>query len=161
MENEQAVVAALGRGDKEALGQVYDQYGPALFGFAIRLTESEQGASEVVQDAFREMAARSANFDSSKNDLFAWALGIVREMARERGSQSEQFDFLAYQSSHPAGTNLKMLTKELEEKHRKAIELAYFEGLPEPELEKAMNFPVGTVNTRLRFAVRELRRVLK
>lgn len=161
MENEQAVVEALGRADKEVLGQVYDQYGPALFGLAIRLTESETRASEVLQNAFRQMSAQAKQFDAKKTDFFSWALEIVKQVAQEVGSERDQFDFTAYQISHPAGADFKQLSKDLEEKHRKAIELAYFESLSEPELEKAMNFPVGTVNTRLRFAVRELRRVLK
>ncbi len=70
MENEQAVVEALRRGDKQALGQVFDQFGPAFFGIAVRLTESEQRASEVMQNAFQQMVVQAGEFDSNKNDLF-------------------------------------------------------------------------------------------
>lgn len=160
MDNEQAVAEALAKGDKQVLGQFFDQYAPALFGLAVRLTETEQQASVALQNAFQQIVSQARSFDAKKTDLFTWALNLTKQAAQEIGPQGEQFDFVSYQAAHSAGADFRTFVRNLDVKHRRVIELAYFEGLSEPELERAMNFPVGTVNTRLRFAVRELRKIL-
>ena len=161
MENNQDLLKALRGGDRQALGQLYDQYAPALFGLAIRLTQSEQQATGVLQAAFRQMWAEAARLDAGQADLFGWAVGITKKLALEAASQNEQFDFSAYQAAHPAGASLATLAREMDEKHLRIIDLAYLHGRSEPDIETEMNIPVGTVNTRLRVGIRELRRILK
>lgn len=161
MNNEHDILVALRNGDRQALGQLYDQYAPALFGLALRLTESEQRATTVLQEAFRQIWSRAARLEPGKTDLFAWAVDITKKLALEANSHVDQFDFAAYQAAHPAGASLATVAREMDAKHLRIIDLAYIHGQAEPEIEAEMNIPVGTVNTRLRVGIRELRRILK
>ncbi len=158
---------AWSKGDQHAFSLIYDEYAPCLFGVALRISESEEKAAHIVLEVFRKIWRNASSFNPDQEQFFHWALSFIKSPAVEShraGEQlSERFNFPAYQSTHPA-TGLPSLMGHLEaqmdEKHRKVIELAYFNGLSEQEIESEMNIPVGTVNTRLRFSVRELRKVL-
>lgn len=155
------------KGDQHAFSLIYDEYAPALFGVALRIAESEEKAAHIVLEAFRKIWRNAQSFNPEQEHFFHWALGFVKSQAgephRTGEHPAEKFNFAAYQSSHPAtgqAVPMGLLETQMDEKHRKVIELAYFKGLSEQEIESEMNIPVGTVNTRLRFSVRELRKVL-
>jgi RNA polymerase sigma-70 factor (ECF subfamily) len=143
-------------------------YAPALFGVALRIAEAEEKAAHIVAETFRRTWRNAANFDPAKDQFFPWALSLLKSVAgesrRASGEQPlEKFNFASYQAKHPAdgeAVPMSLLEQQMDEKHRKVIELAYFHGLSEQEIEAEMNIPVGTVNTRLRFSLRELRKVL-
>lgn len=150
------------------MAQLYDQYGPVLFGVALRITSSEERAAFVVQETFRKIWKNASAFDPARERFFHWALQFMQALAKESKRSGEQpaekFDFAAYQAAHlPEGGAISMaqLEKQLEDKHRKVLELAFFNNMSEQEIEETMNIPLGTLNTRLRFALRELRKVLE
>jgi RNA polymerase sigma-70 factor, ECF subfamily len=49
---------------------------------------------------------------------------------------------------------------ELSEAHRQTVELAYFGALSREEISERMNVPIGTVKSRLKYALDKLRGVL-
>lgn len=161
MENEQEILSALRNGDRQALGRLYDQFAPALYGLAIRITESEQQATKVVEQAFGEIWSSAKNFDSASTNLFSWAVDVVKNLAVENVAKTDQFDFEAYQSSHAVGADLREISQNIDKKHLRVIDLAYFQGMSENAIEQTLNIPVGTVSTRLRVGIRELRKALK
>ena len=55
---------------------------------------------------------------------------------------------------------LKEVIYKLKKEHKIMIELAYFSGYTQDEIAKHLNIPLGTVKTRTRAALLELRRVL-
>lgn len=170
--HENELITALKDGDKNALGTVYDRYGAALYGVVLRIVQSPEHAEEVVQDVFMKIFRNIASFDETKGKFYTWALNIARNSAidatrtsefRNR-QKTEQFDFVVYRESHPTTTNveaigLREIVNKLDEKHRKVIDLAYFQGYTQSEIEQEMNIPIGTVKTRLRLAIKELRKV--
>jgi RNA polymerase sigma-70 factor (ECF subfamily) len=54
----------------------------------------------------------------------------------------------------------KVLTK-LNEEHRKLIDLSYFQGFTHEEIAKMMGIPLGTVKTRIRSAISQLRTLIR
>ncbi len=169
---ETELISALKSGDKNALGMVYDRYGAALYGVVLRIVQSPEVAEEVVQDVFLKIYRNISSFDENKGKFYTWALNIARNSAidatrtsdyRNR-QKTDQFDFVVYRESNPAsqfveGIGLKELVGKLDEKHRKVIDLAYFQGYTQTEIEQALNIPIGTVKTRMRLAIKELRKV--
>lgn len=167
MNIENGTLEALQKGDQHALSQLYDQYAPMLYGVALRISSSEEKAGYLLQETFRKIWKNAGAFDPSKGSFFQWALQFLQGLAKEARRPGEQpadkFDFAAYQAAHlPEGSAVTMsqLDRYMDEKHLKVIELAFFNHLSEQEIEEAMNIPVGTVSTRLRFSLRELRKVL-
>ncbi len=169
---ETELISALKSGDKNALGVVYDRYGAALYGIVLRIVQIPEVAEEVVQDTFLKIFRNIASFDENKGKFYTWALNIARNSAidatrtsdyRNR-QKTDQFDFVVYRESNPStpfveGIGLKELVNKLDEKHRKVIDLAYFQGYTQTEIEQALNIPIGTVKTRMRLAIKELRKV--
>jgi RNA polymerase sigma factor (sigma-70 family) len=56
---------------------------------------------------------------------------------------------------------LKKLVYQLKEDHRVLIDLSYFQGFTQDEISKMMNIPLGTVKTRLRTALIQLRTIMQ
>jgi len=169
---ETEIIAALKEGDKNAIGTVYDRYGAALYGVVLRIVQSPEVAEEVVQDVFLKIYRNIGSYDENKGRFYTWALNIARNSAIDatrtsefkNRQKTEQFEFVVYRESHPAMTNvdaigLREIVNKLDEKHRKVIDLAYFQGYTQSEIEQEMNIPIGTVKTRLRLAIKELRKV--
>lgn len=171
--HETELITALKGGDKDALGLVYDRYGAALYGVVLRIVQSPEVAEEVVQDAFVKIFRNIASFDENKGKFYTWALNVARNTAIDstrtsdfkNRQKTDQFDFVVYSHTHPAVSNsvdtigLREIVNKLDEKHRKVIDLAYFQGYTQTEIEQEMNIPIGTVKTRLRLAIKELRKV--
>jgi RNA polymerase sigma-70 factor (ECF subfamily) len=170
--HETELITALKEGDKNALGIVYDRYGAALYGVVLRVVQSPEAAEEVVQDVFVKIFRNIQSYDENKGKFYTWAINIARNTAIDATRTSEfknrqktdQFDFVVYSHTHPSTTistdtiGLKEIVSKLDEKHRKVIDLAYFQGYTQTEIEQEMNIPIGTVKTRLRLAIKELRK---
>jgi RNA polymerase sigma-70 factor (ECF subfamily) len=170
--HESEIITALKEGDKNAIGTVYDRYGAALYGVVLRIVQSPEVAEEVVQDAFVKIFRNIGSFDENKGKFYTWAINIARNTAidatrtsdfRNR-QKTDQFDFVVFSHTHPATSTsvetigLRDIVQKLDEKHRKVIDLAYFQGYTQTEIEQEMNIPIGTVKTRLRLAIKELRK---
>ena len=159
MQNDE-ILKAIAKGDKEALGALYDEFAPAIYGLALRITESKDRANLVVVEVFRKIWNRASSFDPYRINAFAWVMDIAKKVAIEHESKSEQFDFFAFQKSNSSGYSLEDLFRQIDEKHRKVLELSFFRNLSESQVEEHMNIPVGTVATRLRIAIKAMRKVL-
>ncbi len=156
--------------DRTVISDLYDAYGPALYGVALRVVQTPELAEQVVQDAFVKIWRNGAAYDAAKGRLFTWMLNIVRNTAID-ATRSAQFrqsratdtvDVLAQQPSpQVANTDtigLRDLVNNLEEKYRLLIDLIYFQGYTQEEAAEATDIPLGTIKTRLRFAIGELRK---
>ncbi len=160
MQNDTELLKAVGTGDKDALDSIFDQYAPIIYGLALRVTESRDKAIEVVQEIFLRLWQTASSFDPSQKDAFYWIMDMAKNVAIENESHSEQFDFFAFQKSNSTGYNLQEVLSKIDSKHRQVLELSYFRNLTEEQIEENMNIPVGTVATRLRLAVKALRKVV-
>lgn len=63
-----------------------------------------------------------------------------------------------YSSSiHPDHIGLKTLVSKMKPEHRQLIDKLYFEGYTQEEAAEELNIPLGTVKTRIRAAISQLR----
>jgi RNA polymerase sigma-70 factor (ECF subfamily) len=170
------VIAAIARGDHDALGVLYDRYHRLAMGVAYRVL-SDHGASEdVVHDAFLTVWRRGDSFNPGRGNVRSWLLTIVRNAAidRRRGRHARALQdtplddvafllatekeaiFASVAASVEAERVHEALT-ELPAEQREAIEMAYFRGLTQHEIAAQTGAALGTVKGRMRLGLRKLR----
>ena len=168
---------AVARGDETALAAIYDRYRPILFGLILRILHDRQEAEDVLQEAFLQVWRRARDFDESRGRAFTWLVTIARSRALDRlralGSRTRLADEVA-QAPHDnvadaaedavkseQGTIVRQALAELPDEQRRALFLAYFEGLTQTEIAARLGDPLGTVKTRMRSGLTRLRELLR
>lgn len=157
--------------DLAALSDLYDKYGPALFGIVLRIVQSRELAEQVVQDTFVKVWKKSADYDPQKGRLFTWLLNIARNTAIDATRtahyihyrKTEDAEQLVYISGtdqpNPEHIGIRKIVENLDEKYRELINLVYFKGYTQEEVAEELGVPLGTVKTRLRHAINSLRQI--
>jgi RNA polymerase sigma-70 factor, ECF subfamily len=166
---EDKIVDLLQNQQQEAVAYLYDNYGAALFGVAMRIVRSKELAEQVLQDTFMKIWRNGAQYDNSKGRLFTWMLNIARNTAidatrtsyfKNYSSTEDITALYATESGEGIRTDhigVRQMVDGLEDKYRVLIEKIYFEGYTQQEIEEEMGIPIGTIKTRLRAAISQLR----
>ena len=158
--------------DKSALSYLYDHYSGALYGVIHRILQHEDIAEEVLQDIFLKIWNRIDQYDASKGKLFTWMLNIARNQAIDKTRSKEiskekktkdidtlvhTIDRQEYQEQQIDGIGVQEILKVLPEEQRFVVEHLYFKGYTQSELAEESGIPLGTLKTRLRAAMQQLR----
>ena len=166
---DQQLINRLQAQDRTAIGDLYDAYGAALFGVVLRIVQQRELAEQVLQDTFVKAWRNGVSYDTSKGRLFTWLLNIARNTAIDttrtahfqNSRKTDSLDALVYspggQSINPDQIGVRDEVSRLDEKYRTLIELIYFKGYTQEEVAEETGIPLGTVKTRLRYAMNELR----
>ena len=167
------LIAAVARGDHPALLALYDRHGRVAFGLAYRILDDAGAAEEAVQDAFLRVWRRAASFDPTRGAVRAWLMTIVRhcaiDLVRRRAGAPPVvagLDEIAAQRAVPDAwsdvvgrldrARVRSAVAALPGEQRRAIELAFFDGLTHREIAERDGLPLGTVKGRLRLGLRRL-----
>lgn len=165
------LIIRLQKQDRTAIGELYDAYSAALFGVVLRIVQSRELAEQVLQDTFLKAWRNGASYDASKGRLFTWLLNIARNTAidatrtsyfqhyRKTESVDNLFQNPGGESINPDHLGVKEVVGRLDEKYRSLIDLMYFKGYTQEEIAEETGIPLGTVKTRLRHAIGELRKL--
>ena len=171
------LIAAVARGDHPALLALYDRHGRVAYGLAYRILGEAGAAEEAVQDAYVRVWRRASTFDPSRGGVRAWLLTIVHHCAidllrRRAGAPpiAAGLDEVAERQAAPDAWSdvvsrlerdrVRAAVAALPGEQRRAIELAYFDGLTHREIAEQDGVPLGTVKGRLRLGLRRLYRML-
>lgn len=157
---------------KEAIEQLYDQYADVLYGITVKIVRSEELAQDVLQEAFVKIWKNGASYDPSKGTVFTWALNITRNLAIDktrsaafrRRSKFDDMDITFNKQCFSTETNtdtmgLKHQVDRLDPKYQEVIDLVYLRGYTQAEVMDLLGIPLGTVKSRIRIGLRELRKV--
>ncbi|MCI0750407.1 MAG: sigma-70 family RNA polymerase sigma factor [Flammeovirgaceae bacterium] len=174
MEEQDLVKGLLAR-DKSFFSYLYDHYSGALYGVILRILKNEDVAEEVLQDVFLKIWDRIESYDAEKGKLFTWMVNITRNQAIDK-TRSKEFGKgkktgTIENSVHAINTKesvetsiegigVKELLIKLPEEQRFVIEQHYLNGYTQSEIAKEFNLPLGTVKTRMRMAMQELRSLI-
>lgn len=164
------------RKDRSALEYLYDHYSGALLGVISRIIKKEELAEEILQDVFLKIWDRIDTYDATKGKLFTWMLNIARNHAIDK-TRSREFnkskktddienlvskvDRKDYTELQIESIGLQEVLKQLPEEQRLVIDQHYLKGYTQAEMSEEFNLPLGTVKTRMRLAMKELRNLLK
>lgn len=171
---ESRIVALLKQKDKDAIVLLYDNYSAALYGIILKIVQSETVAQEVLQDVFMKVWNNAEKYDADKGRLFTWLAQIARNAAKDalrsrRQKQDNKTDSLAdnvgndsslSHNPHIADSGLRKTIDSLDKKYREIIDLLYFQGYSHSEAAKELEIPIGTLKSRTRKAILELRKLL-
>jgi len=181
-EDDLALIAAIARGDEMAASRLYDRHSAVMYGLALRMVGDATDAEDVVLDAFSQAWREAPRYDNSRGAVVGWLTMITRtralDLIRARGRRAKLTQTVALQHDEPAamGEGFPSPDQSLEdvdragavasalqvlpEAQRRAIELAFFEGLTHPEVAERLREPLGTVKTRIRLGMQKLRDML-
>lgn len=173
--NEHELVGLLNEQNNEAFNYLYDHYSGALFTIINQIVPEKDTAADVLQEVFVNIWRKINTYDASKGRLFTWMLNIARNAAidkvRSRGYRDNKRNQPMMEtenrgltiSSNPtiADVGLKKVLTTLNEESRKLIDLSYFQGFTHEEIAKLLGIPLGTVKTRIRTAIIQLRTMIQ
>jgi RNA polymerase sigma-70 factor (ECF subfamily) len=166
--NGETIVRRLAAGDHSALGEFYDLFSGLVNALALRILRDGSEAEDVVQEVFLQAWRQASRFDAARGTPEAWLCMMARSRAldrlRRRVSRREDPSEAA-----PAPTDVprneealavRKAIGTLSDGQRRALELAYYEGLTQTEIAERLGEPLGTIKTRIRTAMFRLREVL-
>jgi RNA polymerase sigma-70 factor (ECF subfamily) len=161
--------------DKSALEFLYDHYSGALYGVVFRILRNEDIAEEVLHDIFLKIWDKIDQYDSAKGKLFTWMINIARNQAIDKTRSKEiskdqktrgienvvnKIDARGYIEQRVEDIGVKDIIKNLPDEQQFVVEYLYFKGYSQSELAEEFDIPLGTVKTRLRLAMQNLRTTL-
>jgi RNA polymerase sigma-70 factor, ECF subfamily len=168
----QDIVESLLKGESQGYEILFDRYGGMLFGVISRIVKNEADAENLLQDCFVKIWRNVETFDDAKGRFTTWIINIARNTAidftrskyyAQRRENQNIDNFVSSESdiSHASLStdtlDLKNIVNKLTPQYRQIIEWMYFEGYTQQEISDEFNIPLGTVKTRARLAMNELR----
>jgi RNA polymerase sigma-70 factor, ECF subfamily len=169
---EDSLVTLLRQRDQRGFTLLYDNYSSALYGIILKIVRIEEVAADVLQDSFVKMWRNIDHYDTSKGSLFTWMLNVARNTAIDRIRSQEYQQSQQNQSIENTvslieqnesieqqvdAIGLRKVVETLRPEYRSIIELVYFQGYTQAEAAEELGIPLGTVKTRVKAALTQLR----
>jgi len=169
------LVRRVAEGNESAFLALYDRYVSRVHGLTLHILGNPMLAEEATQDTFLKLWSRARQYLAERGPFLPWLLTIARRVALDRVRLESRRPALS-DSNDPESIwqNLPDLESTTEESrwrsmyfavqalhpdYRKVIELAYYQGMSQSEIAEVLGWPLGTVKTRLRAAMENLRAV--
>ena len=158
--------------DQGAFETLYGMYSKSIHGVVYNIVRDHDIADELMQDVFIKAWNNAETYSSQKGRFFTWILNIARNTAIDKTrskvfKQSKQnldadffVDIISSNENLDASTDaigIKKFVTKLGEKCKEVIELLYFKGYTQKEASEALDIPIGTIKTRNRNCIGELR----
>jgi RNA polymerase sigma-70 factor, ECF subfamily len=162
----------------KALDVLYDRYGKLVYSMAVQILNNVEEAEEVTQETFLRLWQRSEIYQPQRGSLsgFLITLSRSRSIDRLRSRKSSQQKLQRIQMFADCGSHynppLEFVTvqershlvraalQQLSSADRELLEAAYYRGLSQSEIAERDSIPLGTVKSRTRQALKQLRAVL-
>ena len=161
--------------DVKAYEKLYNMYCDSISGVVNNIVKNDDVAQEITQDVFIKAWNKADSYSAKKGRFFTWILNIARNAAidytrSKKFKQSKQnhnsdffVDILETSDSLDTATDtigLKEFVTKLGDKCKAVIELLYFKGFTQKEASEELEMPIGTIKTRNRNCISELRSML-
>ncbi len=172
--SDEQLLEALGRGDHDALGELYDRFGRLAYGLAYRVLRDQALAEDAVQEAFLAVWRSADAYKRERAKPSTWILTVVHRRAvdlvrREQRRRGEPIEAAPEATSDSVDEDVSVrhrraavqqALRELPEDQRQALELAYYGGLTQSQLAARLGVPLGTVKSRMFAGLGRLRELL-
>lgn len=163
--------------DPDAFEHLYDRYAPITLGIIVRIVQDRAEGEEALQESFWRVWNQAATFDPTKGPFRAWLFSIARRQAldllrrrsvRPQAARDENEERRFEQTPAPddvgeaaeqaiAAEQMRGALGRLSGEQLQVLELAYFKGLTRQEIAQTTGLPLGTVHTRARLGLQNLR----
>ena len=168
---EKEIVSLLERGDKKAIQLLYENYADALYGVIKKIITDEDTAQDVLQESFVKIWRYSKKYDASKAKLFTWLYRIayntsidkVRSLKNKNNSEiqievSSVYKITSNELNQDV-LDIKEHLNTLDDKYKVVLYALFFEGMTQQEASEELDIPLGTIKSRLKIGLRELKKV--
>ena len=165
------IVELLRERNEKAISLLYDHYGDTLFGVANKVVKDTDLARDVLQESFVKIWKKSDTYDPTKAKLFTWLFRITRNTAidklRSANTKTDkeiQMDVsdvynLGIESIKPEFLDVRENLEKIEEKYQIVLDALFFQGMTQQEASDELDIPLGTIKSRLKIGLRELRKI--
>ena len=159
------------RNDQYALNLLYENYSDSLYGAILKVTKNEKIAEDALQETFIKVWKNAQKYDPKKAKLFTWLFRIARNTAidklrsfNNRFHKEIQIDksnvyILPGTKLNQDVMDIKEHVARLEDKYQIVLNALFFEGMTQQEASEELEIPLGTVKSRLKIGLRELKKV--
>ncbi|MFG1796518.1 RNA polymerase sigma factor [Nocardia sp. NPDC049149] len=170
MDSDEALLAAVAKGDQACLRVLYERHATAMLRVVRRMTAQSGAAEEILQETWLAVW-RSADSFRGESSARGWLFGVAKRQAYNylRKSVPVAIDLDdAPDISDPADTvedivlanaarsDLAAGIGELPEHLRDVLLLVLVDDLPYPDVAAVLDIPVGTVKSRMSHARKRL-----
>lgn len=170
-----ALILELQNGNRKAFERIYELYSESIFGVIFSIVKDEKIAEEILQDVFLKIWENASSYNSKKGRFFTWILNIARNASidqlrskshknRLKNLKAENFvDILENKtnfSSRMDAIGIGKYIDILKPVCKKLIDLLFFKGFTQKETAEELDIPLGTVKTRNRACINQLRAML-
>jgi len=171
--SEEELVSALKNREKIAVEALYDMYSSSLYGVISRIIIDTATAEDVLQETFVKIWHSFSSYSTDKGRLFTWMVNIARHLAIDKlrskdfknQNKNQELEnnvtFIDEQRNtvyKPELLGIKDLVQTLKPEQKLILELVYFKGYTHVEAADELGIPLGTIKTRLRMAILQLRK---
>lgn len=170
----------IARGDERAFDRFYERHKSAVHGLALRMLSEPAAAEEATLDVFVQVWRNAATYDARRASARTWLLAIARHKAIDRLRRVQarpdqagplwddaELDTLAAPgdieeevAGQQARQRVARALRELPEAQRQVLALAYYKGYAHGRIAQTLGVPLGTIKTRIRAAMRQLKAAL-
>ena len=164
----------LGRGDRDALRDIYDATHAKLFGICLRILNDRKEAEDALQDVYITLMRRADRFDPTRASPISWLATFARNRAVDRlrtgkvrsGAVGVEAAYDLPDAAPLADAQLidaertariRHCLDELEDPPRGDIREAFLDGATYAALAKRQDVPLGTMKSRIRRGLAQLR----
>ncbi|NUN65022.1 sigma-70 family RNA polymerase sigma factor [Pseudanabaena biceps] len=174
------ILQAWRSGSSQAFGIFYDRYGELVYRLSLRILGSPQEAEDLTQEIFI-LLSRNSTYDSKRGAISTFLSVMTRSRAidRLRKTRSQQQHLQKWEQSISSehdirnlslmenaslterSEKVKLALAKLPDKHRQVLEMAYFDGLSQSEIARALDTPLGTIKSWARNGLIRLRESLQ
>lgn len=171
-DHDEELAAAWLAGTDDAMRRLWDRYGTLVHTFCVRALYDRDAAADCTQETFVSAWRSRDRFDPARGSLAGWLLGIARHRVHDAYRATARtpvpHDDLPPErvraADEPEALVRRLLLADaldsLDERPRKALQLAYYDGLSQTEIADRLGVPLGTVKSDMRRALIRLRRTV-
>jgi RNA polymerase sigma-70 factor (ECF subfamily) len=162
-DDDAALVARANAGDDDAIDEIYRRHRDWVAALAYRFTNDRDEALDVLQDAFAYLLGKLPNLVLTSS-LKAFLYPVVKHLSLDRHRRRRptvDVNDLADRLPAPelaVPSEIGRLLASLSEAHREIVLLRFVDDLSLPDIAAALDLPIGTVKSRLHYAIDLLRR---
>jgi RNA polymerase sigma-70 factor (ECF subfamily) len=168
-----SLVRLIASNQESALSELYDRHALSVFNYLRRLVKNQEVAEDLLQETYIAIWQGAVAF-KGRSSVKTWIFRIAHNLAvswlrKMHGLKAKEQKLLEKVDGNPeyAAINnwkteqLQAAIDELSAEHRSVIELAFVQELSYSEIAKVIDRPVGTVKSRISYALRRLGGLLK
>jgi RNA polymerase sigma-70 factor (ECF subfamily) len=169
------------QGRQDALANLYDRYVRRVYGMAMQKLNDPAEAQDITQDVFLTVWNRAQTFRAEKGKTESWLLTVAHhkiiDRLREKRLDGRAMETVLRETDHAVsaelanpldqavksdeGARVRKALQSLPEDQRTVLTMAYFQGLSQSEISEKLNLPLGTVKTRVRSGMKQLKVALQ